>query len=135
MQVHAYLCFEGRTEEAIAFYKAKLGATVEVLMRFKEAPDPSMVSPGNKDKVMHASLRIGETSVMASDGRNTGQPDFKGISLALTAKDEAEAEKLFAALGEGGQVQMPMSKTFFAARFGMVVDKFGVTWMVLAPQK
>lgn len=135
MQVHAYLCFEGRTEEAIAFYKAKLGATVEMLMRFKDAPDPSMMSPGNKDKVMHASLKIGETSVMASDGRNTGQPDFKGISLSLTAKDEAEAEKLFAALSEGGQVQMPIGQTFFAARFGMVVDKFGVTWMVLAPPK
>lgn len=127
MQVQPYLCFEGRTEEALDFYRAKLDATVEMLMRFKDAPDPSMMSPGNKDKVMHAGLKIGETSIMASDGRNTGQPDFKGISLSLTAKDEAEAEKLFAALSEGGQVQMPIGQTFFAARFGMVADKFGVT--------
>lgn len=135
MQVQPYLFFDGRCEEAIEFYKAKLGATVEMLMRFKEAPDQSMMAPGSGDKVMHASIKIGDTSVMASDGHNSGNPVFKGISLSLTAKDDAEAEKLFKALGEGGQVQVPMDKTFFASRFGMVADKFGVGWMVIAADK
>ena len=135
MQVQPYLFFDGRCEEAIEFYKAKLGATVEMLMRFKEAPDQSMMAPGSGDKVMHASVKIGDTSVMASDGRNSGNPVFQGFSLSIAAKDDAEAEKLFKALGEGGQVQMPMEKTFFASRFGMVADKFGVGWMVMAAEK
>ena len=105
-----------------------------MLMRFKESPEPhppGMVPPGSENKVMHASFRIGETTVMASDGRCLGHPDFKGFSLSLTAKNEAEADRLFAALGEGGQVQMPLATTFFSPRFGMVADRFGVSWMVI----
>jgi PhnB protein len=134
MQVQPYLFFDGRCEEAIEFYKRALGAKVEVLMRFKESPEPpqpGMCPPGSDHKVMHASFRIGETTLMASDGRCQGKPSFQGFSLSLTAKDDAEAERLFAAVGEGGQVQMPLGKTFFSSRFGMVADRFGVSWMVV----
>jgi PhnB protein len=133
MQVQPYLSFEGRAEEAIEFYRRALGAQVEMLMRFKERPDQTMAPPGSDDKVMHACLRIGETAVMASDSRCTGKPSFSGFSLSITAADEAEAERLFAALSDGGQVQMPLAKTFFAKRFGMAADRFGVSWMVVVP--
>jgi PhnB protein len=130
MQVQPYLFYDGRCEEAIAFYRRALGAEVTMLMRFKDSPDPGMVAPGAGDKVMHASLRIGETTVLLSDGRCQGRPSFAGFALSLTVSTEAEAERLFGALGDGGQVQMPLTKTFFSARFGMVADRFGVSWMV-----
>jgi PhnB protein len=134
MQVQPYLFFDGRCEEAVEFYKKALGAKVEMLMRFKDSPEPpqpGMHPPGSENKVMHASLRIGETTVMASDGHCKGKPSFQGFSLSLTAANDAEAERLFAALGERGQVQMPLTKTFFSSRFGMVGDRFGVSWMVI----
>lgn len=134
MQVQPYLFFDGRCEEAIDFYRKTLDAEVVMLMRFKESPEPpqpGMCPPGSDDKVMHASLRIGETTVMASDGRCQGQPRFEGFSLSLTVPDEARAEQLFAALGDGGQVQMPLAKTFFSPRFGMIADRFGVSWMII----
>jgi PhnB protein len=134
MKVQPYLFFDGRCEEALDFYKRALGAEVLMLMRFNEAPDPpppDMVAPGSENKVMHASIRIGETEVMASDGRSMGQPVFQGVSLSLAVTSEAEADRLFKALGEGGQVQMPIGKTFFSPRFGMVADRFGVSWMVV----
>ncbi len=134
MLIQPYLYFDGRCEEALEFYRSKLGSKVEMLMRFKESPEPpqpGMVPPGSEDKVMHASFRIGDTTVMASDGRCLGKPNFQGFSLSLTAADEAEAERLFASLADGGQVQMPLTKTFFSPRFGMVADRFGVSWMVL----
>jgi PhnB protein len=130
MQVQPYLFFEGRCEEAVEFYRRALGAEVEMLMRFKDSPEPTMAPPGAGDKVMHMSLRIGETTVLASDGRCQGQPGFQGFSLSLTVPNEAEAERLFAALADGGQVQMPLTKTFFSPRFGMVADRFGVSWMI-----
>ena len=128
MQIQPYLFFDGRCEEAIEFYRATLGAEVTMLMRFKDSPEP--VSPGSEEKVMHANLRIGEATVLASDGRCLGRPSFAGFALSLTIADEVEAERLFAALGDGGQVQMPMTKTFFSPRFGMVADRFGVSWMI-----
>ena len=131
MQVQPYLFFDGRAEEAVEFYKKAVGAKVEAMMRWKDSPDPSMCTPGNENKIMHGNIHIGETSVMLSDGRNTGQPKFEGFALTISAKTEAEADKLFAALGEGGKVTMPMSKTFFSPRFGMLADKFGVGWMIL----
>jgi PhnB protein len=134
MQVQAYLFFDGYCEEAIEFYKHTLDAKVEMLMRFKDSPEPpqpGMVPPGSENKVMHSSFRIGETRVMASDGRCLGKPSFQGFSLSLNAHDEAEAERLFTALSDGGQVQMPLAKTFFSPRFGMVADRFGVSWMVI----
>jgi len=90
-----------------------------------------MVPPGSENKVMHSSFRIGDTTVMASDGNCTGKPAFQGFSLSLTVANEGEAERLFSALGNGGQVQMPLTKTFFSPRFGMVADRFGVSWMVV----
>ena len=131
MQLQPYVFFDGRCEEAIEFYKKTLGAEVKALMRWKDSPDKSMATPSNADKVMHSSIKIGETTMMASDGRNTGHPEFKGFSLSLIAANAAEAEKLFKALGDGGQVQMPLSKTFFSPSFGMVADKFGVSWMIV----
>jgi PhnB protein len=132
--VQPYLFFDGRCEEAIEFYRRALGAEVIMQMRFKDSPEPPQpgcVAPGSEDKIMHATIRIGETTLMASDGRCTGKPSFQGFALSLTAPTETEADRLFAALAEGGQVQMPLAKTFFSARFGMVADRFGVAWMVI----
>jgi PhnB protein len=134
MQVQPYLFFDGRCDEAIAFYRSALGAEVNMLMRFKEAPDPTMVSPGSAEKVMHANLRIGDTSILLSDGHCTGQPNFQGFSMTISASSDAEADRLFAALSDGGTVTMPLDKTFFASRFGMLTDRFGVGWMVIAGQ-
>jgi PhnB protein len=138
MQIQPYLFFEGRTEEAVEFYKRALGAKVEMLMRYKDSPEPprpGMCPPDSQDKIMHASLRIGDATVMASDGRCTGKPNFQGISLSLNARDETEAKRLFAGLGEGGQVHMPLGETFFSPAFGMLADRFGVSWMVVAAPK
>jgi PhnB protein len=134
MHINPYLYFDGRCEEAIEFYRKTLGAEVEMFMRFKESPDPGMSPPGGGEKVMHAAFRIGDTTILGSDGRCEGRETFQGFSLSLTVAGEAEAERLFAALGEEGQVQMPMIETFFASRFGMVADRFGVAWMVIAPK-
>lgn len=131
MHIEPYIFFDGRCDEAIAFYRGAVGAEVSMLVRFKDAPDAAMVKPGTEEKVMHANLRIGDTTVLVSDGRCGGQPAFQGFSLAVTAADEAEADRVFAALSEGGTVTMPMAKTFFAPRFGMLTDRFGVGWLVL----
>jgi PhnB protein len=134
MNVQPYLSFEGRAQEAIDFYKGAIGATVDVIMHFKDAPPDvqSQMPSASRDKIMHAAFHVGDTQIMATDGNCSGKAGFSGISLTLNAADNAEAEKLFAALGNGGQVTMPMSETFFADRFGMVADKFGVQWMVIA---
>jgi PhnB protein len=129
-----YLFFDGRCEEALDFYRQALGAQVEMIMRFKEAPDQppaGMLPPGSEDKVMHASIRVNGASMMASDGMARGAPKFEGFSLSVNAKDESEADRMFAALAEGGTVRMPLGKTFFAKRFGMVADRFGVGWMII----
>jgi PhnB protein len=130
MQVQPYLFFDGRCEEAVEFYRRALGAEVTMLMRFKESPDPASVPAGGEDKVMHMSFRIGESTVLASDGQCLGGPTFQGFSLSLTVSNDAEAERIYAALADGGRVQMPLAKTFFSSRFGMVADRFGVSWMV-----
>jgi PhnB protein len=134
MQIQPYLFFDGRCEEALEFYASKLGAEVTMLMRYKESPEPprpGMIPPGSENKVMHSSFRVGDTTVMASDGRCTGRPNFQGFSLSLTVPNDAEAERRFGYLADGGQVQMPLAKTFFSSRFGMVADRFGVQWMIL----
>ena len=118
----------------LEFYKKAVGAKVGMLMRFKDSPDPTMCSPGSENKVMHSQFQIGDTTVLASDGRNQGQPKFDGFALTIAATDEAEADKIFAALSDGGKVTMPMTKTFFSPRFGMLADKFGVGWMILVAQ-
>lgn len=135
MHVQPYLFFNGRCEEALAFYREALGAEMTMQMRYSENPDgcpPGMLPPGFENKIMHASMLIGDTTVMASDGNSAEPASFKGISLSLDAKDAAHAEKLFNALCQGGQVHMPLAKTFFASSFGMVQDRFGVSWMVIA---
>jgi PhnB protein len=134
MQVQPYLFFNGRCEEAVDFYKKTLGAEVMMLMRFKDSPEPpqsGMIPPGSEDKIMHTCLRIGDTMVMASDGRCEGGSSFQSFSLSLTVANEAEARRTFAALSEGGQVQMPLTKTFWSPCFGMLSDRFGVGWMVI----
>lgn len=131
MHVQPYLFFEGHCDEALAFYCKALGAEVMELLRYKDNPDPGGCKPGMEDKVMHCSFRIGDTMVWASDGLCHGQPKFHGFSLAVTVPTEAEAERVFSALADGGEVQMPLAKTFFSPRFGMAHDRFGVLWMVL----
>ena len=133
MQVQPYLFFEGRCEEALEFYRQALDAQVDMLMRFKESPEappPGAVAPGSEDKVMHASFRVGDSTLMASDGGCSGRSGFQGVTLSLNLADAAEAERRFAALAEGGEVQMPLGATFWSPAFGMLVDRFGVSWMV-----
>src|SRR5947209_5192329 len=134
--VQPYLFFGGRCEEAIKFYRNAVGASIEMLMRFKESPEPH---PGLPDcfgeKVMHASVRVGSTTIMASDGRCEGPASFEGFSLSITVPDEAEADRIFRALSEGGVVTMPLEKTFWAPKFGMLQDQFGVGWMVSVMHK
>lgn len=133
MNVSPYLYFEGRCDEAIAFYKKTLGIEVTALSRFKDAPKNDMCPVGGEDKVMHMTFRLGDLTVMASDGRCSGKPKFDGFSLSIAMNDTAKAEKAFAALGEGGQVVMPMASTFFAKKFGMLADQFGLMWLIFVP--
>lgn len=131
-----YVFFEGRAEEAAEFYGQALGAKVEMLMRYADMPQPApegSVPKGGERKVMHMALKIGDSMLLASDGQCTGQPKFGGFSLTYSAATEADADRAFNRLAQGGQVQMPLGKTFFSPRFGMVADKFGVGWMVIVP--
>ena len=135
MRVQPYLLFDGRCEEALNFYADALGAEILSLMRFKDSPlaeETGARPPGSGDMIMNASFRIGNSLLMASDGLCGGNPQFKGVSLSITLPDAAQANRIFAALAEGGEVLMPMTETFFAQRFGMVADRFGLTWLVLA---
>ncbi|MBL0012039.1 MAG: VOC family protein [Nitrosomonas sp.] len=130
--IQPYLMFGGRCEEALEFYRTALGAQIDMLMRFKESPEPpppGMLPPGFENKVMHASFRIGDNVIMASDGCEEGQR-FSGFSLSIAVATEAEADQFFTALSDDGQVQMPLGKTFWSPRFGMLTDRFGISWMV-----
>ena len=131
MQVQPYLFFHGRADEAIAFYQHAVGAQLNMLMRYEEAPGPSPVPDGWMDKVMHASMIVGGSEVCCSDGHCTGTAKFDGFSLSLTLDNDVAVDRAFNALAEGGQVRMPLEKTFFAPRFGMLTDKFGVAWIVM----
>lgn len=128
--ISPYLFFEGRCEEALKFYQKAVGAKILFVMRYKESPDQSNCPSGSGEKIMHLSFQVGQTVILASDGRCSGKANFQGFSLSLTVADVALSEKYFKALSEGGQVQMPLTKTFFSPSFGMVADRFGVTWMV-----
>jgi PhnB protein len=137
MHVQPYLSFDGKCEEAIEFYKKSLGAEVQMLLRFKDSPEqgpPGSMPPGTENKVMHSTLKIGDSIVMASDCRCQGAPSFGGFSLALETKSDADAERFFGNLANGGQVQMPLTKTFFSSKFGVVADRFGVSWMITVAQ-
>ena len=132
MAIEPYLFFNGRCEEAIEFYKKTLGAETLMIMRYKESPEPpppGMVPAGWDEKIMHSSLRIGNANLMASDGCSEGGK-FEGFSLSLSVANESEARKKFDALAQGGQVQMPLGKTFWSPCFGMVSDRFGISWMI-----
>ena len=138
MLVQPYLFFDGRCDEALEFYRTALGAEITTLMRFKDAPKTETPPEGcmpmpdcSEDKVMHSAFKIGETTIMASDGHSKGQPRFEGVSLSISVSTDAEAARIFDALCNGGQVQMPLGKTFYASSFGMVADRFGVSWMVI----
>jgi PhnB protein len=131
MQVQPYLMYNGRCDEAIAFYQSAIGAEVTMRMLFKESPDQRMITPGMGDKVMHASLRIGDTTLFLSDGRCDGSMKFSGFAMSLTVATDAEAEDRYAKLSAGGKPETPLSKTFWASKFGMLTDKFGVGWMVM----
>jgi PhnB protein len=135
MPVTPYLFLDGRCEEAIEFYKTTLGAKVEMMMRFKEAPPEQKCSPGHENKIMHACISINGAPVMLSDGRVENKAKFEGFALSLDAKAAADGQRMFDALSQGGQVQLPMTASFFAERFGMVADKFGVGWMIIAGPK
>jgi PhnB protein len=133
--IQPYLFFNGRCEQAIEFYRKALGAEVEMMMRFKESPEPlppGAVAPGFENKIMHSSFRVGQTTVMASDGDSTDKPSFQGFSLALSVPTEADADRAFGALAQSGEIKLPLTKTFFSPRFGMVADRFGVAWLIQA---
>ncbi|GIK86708.1 MAG: VOC family protein [Betaproteobacteria bacterium] len=134
MHVQPYLFFEGRCDEALAFYREALGAEVTALMRYKEAPDPppeGACGAATGEHVMHATLKVGASEVHCSDGMASGATQFRGFSLTLVAADEAEARKRFDALARDGSVEMPLGPTFFSPCFGMLADRFGVGWMVI----
>jgi PhnB protein len=131
--VEAYLFFNGNCEQAVEFYRQALGAEVSAMFRFKDSPEPpppGMLPAGYENKVMHTCFRIGQTSVMASDGCGTEAEGFRGFSLSLAVTTEAEADRYFNALADGGKVIMPLGKTFWSPRFGMLTDRFGVGWMI-----
>jgi PhnB protein len=134
--IQPYLFFGGRCDEALAFYKTALGATVDMLMRYKESPDPAppgMLAPGWEEKVMHATFRIGGAIVMGSDGCSPEDGKSSGFKLALNVPTEAEAARAFAGLADGGTVELPLTKTFWSPQFGMLTDRFGIAWMVSVP--
>jgi PhnB protein len=133
--VQPYLFFGGRCEEALEFYRSAIGAEVQMLARFKESPEPHGLPDCFDDKVMHASVRIGKTTLMASDGQCEGNQNFDGFSLSITLPDVTEAERVFAALADGGLVITPLEKTFWSPKFGMLQDRFGVGWMISVAHK
>jgi PhnB protein len=134
MHIQPYLDFDGRCEEAIEFYKKAVGAEVQMMMRFSESPeppDPKMAPPANSAKIMHATFKIGDSVIMGADCRSQGQPKFQGITLTLNAASDAEAQRLFTALSDGGKVQQALIKTFFASSWGVLQDRIGVSWMII----
>ena len=133
MQVSPYIFYQGRCDEALEFYRKAVGAEVSMLMRYKDSPDsppPGVIPPGWENKVMHSTFTVGKSTLHASDGRGPGKEALQGFSLSLTVANPAEAERCFNALADQGSVQMPLCKTFFSPRFGMLTDRFGVEWMV-----
>lgn len=137
MLVQPYLFFGGHCEEALNFYHAALDAQVEMLVRFNESPEPmpsNMLQAGFENKVMHAAFRVGSVTILASDGCNDNS-SFSGFSLVLTVSTEQQADRFFAALGEGGQVKMPLAKTFWSPWYGMLTDRFGIDWMIMVPER
>ncbi|MBY4675374.1 VOC family protein [Marinobacterium arenosum] len=130
MKIEPYLCFNGQCEQAIEFYRQALDAEVPLMMRFKDSPEPHNCADVDPELIMHANVQIGGNTLMMSDGNGKGGPEFRGFSLTIAPADRAEAERLFNALADGGTIEMPLSETFWATCFGMVTDRFGVSWMI-----
>ena len=137
MNVQTTLNFYGRTEEAVNFYCRTIEAKTLFMMRFRDCPDPSQLRPGMEEKIFHATFRIGSTEIMASDCgcERLNETTFAGCSLLLRVETPEKAEQFFAALSDGGQIQIPLLKTFFAERYGIVIDRFGVSWKIMVPSK
>jgi PhnB protein len=138
MNVQTTLNFYGRTEEAVKFYCRTIEAETLFMMRFRDCPDPAQLRPGMEEKIFHATFRIGSTEVMASDCGCEQSPTgttFAGFALALRVETPEKAERFFAALSEGGRVQIPLVETFFAARYGIVIDRFGISWKIMVESK
>lgn len=136
-KLEPYLFYEGRCEEAIEFYHKAIGAETVMLFRFADSPEPAQADcqpPGSGNKIMHATIKVGETVLLVSDGRCSGKPNFQGMALSISVPAEADADRFFNALGDGGQVVMPLTKTFYSPRFGMVNDRFGLMWMIMVSQ-
>jgi PhnB protein len=137
MHVEPYLFFEGCCEEALEFYRRAIGAEIQSVQRFGDSPESSAAGhlpPGSENKVMHAMFRVGDTTVLASDGRSRGSSQFQGFALSITVADASEADRLFLGLSAGGTIVMPLTETFYSPRFGMVTDRFGVLWMIYLPR-
>jgi PhnB protein len=135
-QVQPYLFYNGRCEEALAFYVSALHAQLGMVLRWKESPEPpppGMLPTGFEDKIMHSEFTVGGTTVLASDGCGSWTTTYDGFRLALSVPDEATADHAFNALADGGRIDMPLVKTFWSPRYGMVTDRFGIGWMVMVP--
>jgi len=133
MNVQTYLFFDGRCEEAIEFYKAVFGADLLYSMRFREGP-PNLVTAENEEKIFHATMRFGETVINLSDDLKQERGSFGGFAILAHLDNDASAEEAFESLQEGGRVGMPIQEVFWASRYGIVTDRFGVTWKIQAGQ-
>ncbi len=134
MQLNPYLMFDGRCEAAFKFYEKVLGGKIEAMMTYGSSPMAEQTSPEWRNKVMHARMTVGDKMLMASDAPPDRYEAMKGFSVTISVDDPVEAERIFHALSEKGTVQMPIQKTFWAARFGMLVDQFGTPWMINCEQ-
>ncbi|HEY1503898.1 MAG TPA: VOC family protein [Stellaceae bacterium] len=130
MQTSPYLLFTGECESAFKFYETHLGGKILVMMKHAGTPAEGQVPVEWNDKIMHGRIQLGDTVVMASDAPPGRQQKAQGFRLSLSFDKSAEAERAFNALADGGSVEMPFAKTFFAERFGMVTDRFGTPWMI-----
>lgn len=132
MKIEPCFYFQGQCEQAMNFYREVLSAEVLSIIRLKDSPNPQLVRPGTEDKILRAVLRIGENTLLVSDGHNAGKPSFQGVSINLTVDGAAKAARLLGALSEGGEIRIPLRESGGGAAFGTVVDQFGVLWIVSA---
>jgi len=131
MKLHTYLNYGGNCAEAFRFYETHLGGKIGMMMTFAQSPNPESAPPGMKDGILHASMELGQTRIMASDVAPDRFQPMRSVYLSLSLDSDAEAERIYKLLAESGEVFMPMQETFFATRFGMLRDRFGTSWMIL----
>jgi PhnB protein len=130
MQLNPYLFFTGNCKEAFTFYEKVLGGKIIAMMTHKETPAAEHTKPEWQDKIIHARMTFGDQVLMASDAPPEHHRPMQGFSVSLTVQEPAEADRIFKAFSEGGHVTMPIEETFWAHRFGMLVDRFGTPWMI-----